>query len=199
VQIKLLRVLQERLYSSVGGRDEKKFTGRVVAATHRPLDDLRREGRFRDDFYYRLSSDVIHVPPLRTRLAEEPSELDDLLDSLIPRLVGEASDEIHAMVRTSIDRDLGAGYGWPGNVRELEQCVRRVLLTQSCAPDTRGRVDESDGLFGALASGNLTADELVARYCALLYARHGTYVEVAKVTGLDRRTVRKYVTGLGDD
>jgi len=74
-----------------------------------------------------------------------------------------------------------------------------VLLTQSCSPDTRERTDESAGLAGALAGGSLTADELVARYCALLYERHGTYVEVAKVTGLDRRTVRKYVTGLGED
>jgi transcriptional regulator with GAF, ATPase, and Fis domain len=198
VQIKLLRVVQDRLYSSVGGREERKFTGRVIAATHRPLDDLRNEGRFRDDFYYRLSSDLIHVPPLRTRLAEEPSELDDLLDNLIPRLVGEPSTELHEMVRESVDRDLGAGYGWPGNVRELEQCIRRVLLTRSCAPDTSSVADESAGLVGALAGGTLTAEELVARYCALLYERHGTYVEVARVTGLDRRTVRKYVAGLGE-
>ncbi len=198
VQIKLLRVLQERLYTSVGGFEERKFTGRVVAATHRPLDELRREGRFRDDFYYRLSSDVIQVPPLRTRLAEEPGELDDLLHSLIPRLVGEDAEEIYPMIRGAIDRDLGASYDWPGNVRELEQCIRRIMLTQSCAPDTRSGSDASAGLVGALASGNLTAEELLSRYCALLYDRHGTYVEVAKITGLDRRTVRKYVAGLED-
>jgi hypothetical protein len=196
VQIKLLRVLQERLYTSVGGVEERKFTGRVIAATHRPLDELRRKGRFRDDFYYRLSSDVIQVPPLRARLAEEPGELDDLLHNLIPRLVGEDAEEIYDLVRRCIDRDLGASYDWPGNVRELEQCIRRIILTQTCAPDTRSGADASAGLVGALAAGSLTADELVARYCALLYDRHGTYVEVAKITGLDRRTVRKYVAGL---
>ena len=198
VQIKLLRVLQERLYTPVGGREERQFAGRVIAATHRPLDELRRDGRFRDDFYYRLSSDVIHVPPLRTRVAEDPQELDDLLDSLIPRLVGESSTELHEMVSTAIDRDLGCAYGWPGNVRELEQCIRRVLLTRRCSPDAQARVDESAGLSAALVGGALTAEELVRRYCALLYERHGTYVEVAKITGLDRRTVRKYVSGPGE-
>ncbi len=68
------------------------------------------------------------------------------------------------------------------------------MLTQACAPDTRSGSDASAGLIGAIAAGALTADELVARYCGLLYERHGTYVEVAKITGLDRRTVRKHVT-----
>jgi DNA-binding NtrC family response regulator len=193
VQIKLLRVLQERVFSPVGSREERRFEGRVIAATHRPLDDLRREGRFRDDFYYRLCSEVVDVPPLRRRLAEDPAELDDLLTSLIPRLVGEDARELTSVVREAIDRDLGPGYGWPGNVRELEQCIRRVLLTQRCVPDTLSRVSDDDAFLSAIHSGTLTADELVARYCEMLYVRHGTYVEVARVTGLDRRTVRKYV------
>jgi DNA-binding NtrC family response regulator len=195
VQIKLLRVLQERLYAPVGGHVEKKFEGRVIAATHRPLDELRKEGRFRDDFYYRLSSDVIQVPPLRARLAEEPGELDDLVESLIPRLIGAPSPELQATVRQAALRDLGPSYGWPGNVRELEQCIRRVMLTRSCAPDARADADASTGLAALFTAGTLTAEELIAKYCTLLHARHGTYVEVARITGLDRRTVKKYVEG----
>jgi len=72
VQIKLLQVLQERTFTPVGGRDKKRFSGRVIAATNQRLDALRREGRFRDDFFYRLCSDIIEVPTLRQRIAESP-------------------------------------------------------------------------------------------------------------------------------
>src|SRR5262249_37326051 len=79
VQIKLLRVLQERHFSQVGAHEQRRFSGRVIAATNRSLDALRAEGKFRDDFYYRLCSDVIEVPSLATRLREDPSELDRLI------------------------------------------------------------------------------------------------------------------------
>ncbi len=69
VQIKLLQVLQERTFTPLGGHDKKRFSGRVIAATNRPLGELCREGRFRNDFYYRLCSDVIEVLTLRQRLA----------------------------------------------------------------------------------------------------------------------------------
>src|SRR5436309_805666 len=76
VQIKLLQVLQERTFTALGGHEKKRFSGRVIAATNRPLAALRRDGRFRDDFFYRLCSDVIEVPTLRQRIAESPAELD---------------------------------------------------------------------------------------------------------------------------
>jgi transcriptional regulator with GAF, ATPase, and Fis domain len=195
VQIKLLDVLQSRTFSPVGSHRRERFSGRVIAATHRPLDELRRSGTFRDDFFYRLSSDTIVVPPLRDRLAEDPAELEALLEVLVPRLVGADASELVAPVRAAIDRNLGPGYEWPGNVRELEQCVRRVLLTQHCHPDHARAGSMTDSFVAEVTSGVLTAEELVARYCALLYARHGTYVEVAKRTGLDRRTVKKHVDG----
>src|SRR5262245_42484766 len=79
VQIKLLQVLQERTFTPVGGRDQKRFSGRVIAATNQPLDRLRAEGRFREDFFYRLCSDVIAMPTLRQRIAESGSELPELV------------------------------------------------------------------------------------------------------------------------
>ncbi|MFT3928264.1 MAG: sigma 54-interacting transcriptional regulator [Myxococcales bacterium] len=72
VQVKLLRVLQERTYFPVGGREVRRFAGRIVAATHRSLPELRAEGRMRDDFFFRLSTHTITLPSLRTRLAEIP-------------------------------------------------------------------------------------------------------------------------------
>jgi len=187
-QVKLLRVLQERTYTPLGAARPERFRGRVVAATHRSLTQLRDEGRFRDDFYYRLCSDVVDVPTLRVRLREEPSELDALLTVLTTRIVGDA--ELAPMVREAIDRDLPADYRWPGNVRELEQTVRRVLVTGRCGePDDRPRGDA----FERARDGELSARQLLDGYCAHLYAIHGTYEAVATLTDLDRRTVKKHV------
>jgi transcriptional regulator with AAA-type ATPase domain len=89
---------------------------------------------------------------------------------------------------------LPQGYSWPGNVRELEQAVRRILLTGRYAGEIAPAAqDEDAALVEKLRAGELTADELLARYSALLYRRLGTYAEVAKRTGLDPRTSRKYV------
>ncbi len=196
VQIKLLQVLQERTFTPVGGRDKKRFSGRVIAATNRPLASLRREGRFRDDFFYRLCSDVIEVPTLRQRLAESPAELEELVRLLVERIAGEPAPELVAQSLEALERDLPRGYPWPGNVRELEQAVRRILLTGRYAPQLPGAsTDADEALFDKLRAGELTADELLARYSAMLYRRLGTYAEVAKRTGLDPRTSRKYIAG----
>jgi hypothetical protein len=194
VQIKLLQVLQERTFSAVGSHEKQRFSGRVIAATNRALDRLRREGRLRDDFYYRLCSDVVTVPPLRQRLAEHPGELALLLESVIRRLTGGPAPELVASVQKVLERDVGGGYPWPGNVRELEQAARRVLLGRhyagerpSLARGWRGR------LLRGIDDGTLDAGGLVGGYCALLYERHGTYEEVARRTKLDRRTVKKHI------
>ncbi len=193
VQIKLLRVLQERTFSPVGGHDLLRFSGRVVAATNRTLGELRA-GSLRDDFYYRLCSDVIVVPPLRQRVAEEPGELAELCRVILERILGEGSEELSPLVLGVIDRELGADYTWPGNVRELEQCVRRVILTGHYEGD-RTREPPSGDADGELLElvGDETAQGLTARYCAALHARHGSYEEVARRTGLDRRTVKAHV------
>jgi len=200
VQIKLLQVLQERTFSPVGSHERLRFRGRVIAATNRALDALRRQGKFRDDFYYRLCSDVVTVPPLRQRLAEDPGELDLLLGHLVARSVGQEAPEIVAAVREALTRDLPPAYPWPGNVRELEQAVRRVLLTRSY-PGDLGAVGQGRRarLVEGLEAGTLDAQELLQGYCALLHDRHGTYEEVARRTRLDRRTVKKHVLAAADD
>jgi transcriptional regulator with PAS, ATPase and Fis domain len=193
-QIKLLQVLQERTFSPVGSHEKLRFRGRVIAATNKPLDQLRASGQFRDDFYYRLCSDVITVPPLRQRMTEDPRELDDLVAHLVLRLTGEPSKDAVELVHAVIDNVLGRNYPWPGNVRELEQAVRRILLTKhyegdhkSVAPDLQSRL--RDGID----HGSLDADTLLSDYCRLLYERNGTYEEVARRTKLDRRTVKAYI------
>ncbi|MDQ3032646.1 MAG: sigma 54-interacting transcriptional regulator [Myxococcota bacterium] len=195
VQVKLLNVLQDRSFRPVGTHDAKRFEGRVISATNRPVDELRRAGAFRDDLWYRLSADVIEMPTLRRRLEEDPSELGLLIETILTAMLGEKPPEVVAMVEAAIARDLPAGYRWPGNVRELAQCVRRVLLTKRYVPelprDAGG--DEGHALLEATERGALRGDALLARYCAALYDELGTYEAVAERVGIDRRTAKKHV------
>ena len=194
IQIKLLQVLQERTFTPLGSHEKKRFAGRVIAATNRSLAGLRGSGRFRDDFYYRLCSDVIEVPTLRQRIEESARELEELVRLLIARIGGEEHAERAGFVLEALERDLPRGYPWPGNVRELEQAVRRILLTGRYAAGLSAEsASEDDRLAEMARAGTLSAQELLGRYCALLYRRFGTYAEVAERTGLDRRTARKYV------
>jgi hypothetical protein len=194
VQIKLLRVLQDRTFTPLGSHEAQRFAGRVIAATNRPWAQLRAEGRFRDDFYYRLCSDVIQMPTLRQRIAERPGELEDLVRVLVMRIAGEQQADLVSIALEAIRRDLPRDYAWPGNVRELEQAVRRILLTGSYTRDVGGAAVNLEQQFSDLArTGELSAKDLLGRYCAMLYRQLGTYADVAARTGLDRRTARKYI------
>lgn len=194
IQVKLLRVLQERTFTPVGAHGLSRFNGRVIAATNRPKKDIMDGRVFREDFYYRLCSDIIEVPPLRTRIQQDSMELDALLDFTVTRMTGLASLKITAKIKRIIDRRLGNHYSWPGNVRELEQCVRSVLLRR----DYLGKQEPDDAslssfLCQGIQAQNLLVSELLSGYCALLYDTLGTYEKVAQKTGLDRRTVKKYI------
>ena len=196
VQIKLLQVLQERTFCPVGSHEPARFRGRVIAATNRRLETLRASNLFRDDFFYRLCSDVIEVPPLRQRLQEEPKELRQLLEHVLAGMIGEPAKELVARIEAVIQRAVGADYPWPGNVRELEQAVRRILLTGDYTGSARPKpAGPQEQLLAGIEAGSLDADALLAGYCQILYEREGTYEAVARRTHLDRRTVKKYLSG----
>lgn len=198
VQIKLLQVLQERTFTPVGSHERKRFEGRVIAATHQPLDELRSRNAFRHDFYYRLCSDEIIVPPLRERLREEPRELEALCRTILKRLGGDTALPRVDEVVSSLREAPGIDYAWPGNVRELEQAIRRILMKGGYRGETHPVVAGGDAWIDAVTAGRLDARELVAGYCRLLYDRHPRYGDVAKITDLDWRTVKKHVQEEGD-
>ena len=199
VQVKLLQVLQERTFTPVGGSQKQRFRGRVIAATNKPIEELRQKGAFRDDFFYRLCSDIVTVPPLRQRLHEDPQELEVLLEQVVKRILGETSQGLVKTIGDILHRELGCDYPWPGNVRELEQAVRRILLTGRYLGETQSRAfDLRSRLHQEIDFGSLDAQGLIATYCALLYKRHGRYEEVARRTRLDRRTVKKYIQMIGE-
>lgn len=196
-QVKLLQVLEERTFRPVGSHESCRFHGRVIAATNRDLEHLRRSGTFREDFYYRLCSDCIRVPGLRQRLDENPAELEELITHVVRWITGRPWPELVGLVREVIEHRLGPDYPWPGNVRELAQCVRRVILRRDYEGDQPGPSDPLARLTDDLAAGALSAEDLLSGYCRLLYDRFGTYQEVARRTGLDRRTVRRHIHGPG--
>ena len=205
VQVKLLRVLQERTFTRLGDVKSRRFEGKILAATNRPPADLLRRGRMREDFYYRLCSDVVTVPSLRERLDDDPGELDELVRHFVRRLLGEAGDaaagkDVSGEVADWIGEHLGAGYGWPGNVRELEQCVRNILVRGCYAPPpgmAGSSADPFEETVRAAREGELTAEELLRRYTRWVHGRTGSFVETARRLGIDRRTVKARVGGKG--
>jgi transcriptional regulator with AAA-type ATPase domain len=193
IQVKLLRVLQARTFSRLGETDTRRFHGKIVAATNRNLDEEMHEGRFRQDLYYRLCSDIIHVPSLAQRVAADAGELRQLIAHISQRIVGDEGHSLAAEVEAWIDRHLGPNYQWPGNVRELEQCIRNVLIRQEYAPPRRRPPavgDPVESVRDALREGRMTADQLLRWYCTLVYARTGSYEATARQLQLDRRTVK---------
>jgi len=191
IQVKLLRVLQSRRFQRIGETEERRFEGKLVAATHRDLSEQIAAGRFRADFYYRLCADLIETPTLREQLAEGPGELENLLAVIAARVAGpDEGPALAEQVRDFVERELGRDYAWPGNVRELEQCVRNVLIRGHYTPHRLGAELGADPLAAALREGALSADALLRRYCTHVYARCGSYEEAARRLGLDRRTVK---------
>ena len=199
VQVKLLKVLEDRTFTPVGSHKIQRFGGRVIAATNQPIEQLREKGVFRDDFYYRLCSDCIHVPSLAERIQENPDELTELVEHFCTVISGTQNTELTERVLEVIDKQLGGQhYTWPGNVRELAQCIRRVILKRDYEGQIPKSEDQQPSLADRIESGTLTADELLDSYCKILYDRHGTYEQVAKLTALDRRTVKKRIQGTGN-
>jgi DNA-binding NtrC family response regulator len=121
VQVKLLRVLQERRFERLGGTRSIEVDVRVIAATNRDLQQLIADGAFREDLYYRLNVVPITLPPLRQR----PSD--------IPRLVAHFLDKYEAGDRSISNEALQAltEYAWPGNIRELENTIERIVILSS--------------------------------------------------------------------
>jgi len=122
LQVKLLKVIEEKSFRSLGSTREKRMTVRIVAATNLDLEQAVREGRFRHDLYYRLSVFAIHIPPLRER------ESDILL--LAEHFLKQFSREHRTPAKdfSPESRQLLLDYSWPGNVRELKNTIERAVL-----------------------------------------------------------------------
>ena len=128
VQVKLLRVLQEREFERVGGHQTIKIDVRVIAATNRDLAREVAEGVFRQDLYYRLNVFPIQLPPLR----ERPEDIALLTHFFVRRYVNKIGRKITWVPKETMERLVS--YSWPGNVRELENVIERAVIL-SAGPD----------------------------------------------------------------
>ncbi len=125
MQVKLLRVLQERSVRPVGGTDEIAIDVRVIAATNRDLDRQVTEKTFREDLYYRLSVIPISAPPLRERREDIPLLVNHFLKKYAPA-AGKSIMQVNAASLEAL-----SGYGWPGNVRQLENTIERAVALEA--------------------------------------------------------------------
>jgi Nif-specific regulatory protein len=123
VQVRLLRILQERQFERVGGAKTLQVNVRVLAATSRNLEEEMRQGKYREDLYYRLNVFPIHLPPLR----ERRSDIMLLADHFVQKYNELYGKSIKRISTAAINMMMA--YHWPGNVRELENCIERAVLT----------------------------------------------------------------------
>ncbi|MFA7431454.1 MAG: sigma 54-interacting transcriptional regulator, partial [Rhodospirillaceae bacterium] len=222
-QTRLLRVLQEGEYTTVGGRTPIRANVRIVAATHRDLSQLIRQGLFREDLYYRLNVVPIRLPPLRERA-------DDIPELVAHFLAGAAAEGLPHKQLDPAALDRMKRHRWPGNVRELENLVRRLAALHaeevigvesiemelaSAEPPRPAEAIEGEGLsdiierhlrvfFSAHADGLPPAGlydrilrELERPLISLtLDATRGNQIRAAQVLGLNRNTLRKKIRDL---
>ncbi|MCC6581143.1 MAG: sigma-54-dependent Fis family transcriptional regulator [Phycisphaeraceae bacterium] len=193
LQVKLLRVLQDRRFSRIGETRSRAFAGKIIAATNRDMATEIHQRRFRQDLYYRLCSDVIRTPSLREQLRDRPGDLDAMIMFITRRISPRQPQTLCRDAAAWIRQGLGETYDWPGNFRELEQCVRNVMVRGSYEPlanQTQSQRDPMQRLLDDVRHLRLDADSLLSRYAAMVHDREGSYEAAARRLGLDRRTVK---------
>ena len=197
IQVKLLRVIQEREFTRVGATQVIPIDVRILAATNRNLPDEIREGRFREDLFYRLCVVPIILPPLRQRREDIPL----LAEHFLHKHSGRRGSRIRGFSNEALD--VLVKHDWPGNVRELENAIERAIIL------ARGDVITPADLvyYGPLMKPEATLDDLsplvnvekehIAR--ALRY-HAGNRTAAAKTLGIDRKTLWRKIQayGLGD-
>lgn len=192
MQPKLLRALQERTIRPVGSEQETALDVRVVAATHRDLEQDVQEGRFREDLYFRLNVIQVDMPPLRSRGADVLLLAHELLRVAATR----ARKAVREISPEAAEKLLA--YRWPGNVRELANCIERSValarFDQITVDDLPVRVRDyrpSHVLVAAEAPTELvTLEEVERRYVLhVLAAAGGQRLEAARILGVDRKTL----------
>jgi two-component system nitrogen regulation response regulator GlnG len=220
LQTKLLRALQERSFERVGGQEPIRVDVRILAATNRDLEALIKEGKFREDLYYRLNVVELYLPPLRERRRDIPLLVDHFLatyaDPLGQRIVApEALDRL-------------VGYEWPGNVRELENVIQRAIVMA-----TGGVIVPEHLPIGAVSAAasvaiDATLEDIIERrlldcvrglrehananlydlmmalvekplFRAVLRETGGNQVRAAQLLGINRNTLRKKLKEHGID
>jgi DNA-binding NtrC family response regulator len=196
VQIKILRVLQERKFERVGGEETIEADVRIIAATNRDLKREIAEGRFREDLFYRLNVVNIHVPPLRERRDDIPL----LAMAFLQEFSQENGKRIEGFDPKA--RQALYSYPWPGNVRELRNCVESAVVMaggglvgiEDLPPGVRSSGEERE-IRVPIGSTFADAEKLLIR--ETLAAQGGNKSRTAEILGIGRKTLYQKIEEYG--
>ncbi len=216
LQAKLLRVLQSNEVTPVGGKRTEPIDVRIIAATHRTLEDEVAAGRFREDLFFRLRVVPLHIPPLRERRDDIPA----LAEHFVERYATELTHSERFLTQSTLD--FLCRQNWPGNVRELENAVKRALVlsagevltpadfaflekpgTSTLAERTLAQIvrEKLDSLIAKNSDGEIyriLLDEVERPLIeAALEKTDGNQIRAAALLGINRNTLRKKMTELG--
>jgi two-component system response regulator PilR (NtrC family) len=199
MQVKLLRVLQERKFRRLGGVEELEGAMRVIAATNQDLPKLVSEGKFREDLFYRINVIPIHLPPLR----ERDEDIVLLAEYFLGKYRDKMAKDIHSLSQETID--LLEAYEWPGNIRELENVIERAvaleksqtILPESLPEHIAKRVPKGPAAAGLLPESGFNLEEhvegLEKEYITQALVRAGgVQVKAAELLGMSFRSFRYY-------
>ena len=207
LQGKLLRVIQERAFERVGGSRTVRVDVRLIAATHRDLEDMVARQQFREDLYYRLRVIALQMPPLRAR---GRADLEQLAYHFLGQYAARHNKPVRSLSQAALDRL--AAHAWPGNIRELENCIEgavvladRSFLDEADLPlavSPRERASAARKLAAAPTTlrslAELSWDEMEKLYIeAVLEAHDGNRSASARAMGIGRTTLLRKIKLLG--
>src|SRR5215472_1697442 len=201
IQVKLLRVLQEREFERLGGTRTLKVDVRLIAATNRDLRAALEEGTFREDLYYRLNVVPIDIPPLR----EHKEDIPDLVNHFLARFVADNEKEIEGITPAAVS--VLMEYHWPGNVRQLENSVERAVALSAGQVIDVGDIHLDSGL-GKAGTAAAASDHFLPEGMTLeqwednmireaLRRANGNKSQAARLLGLSRNALRYRLGKIG--
>lgn len=195
LQAKLLRFLQERTIERIGGRQEIAVDVRIVCATHQDLNALSKEGRFREDLYYRLAEIVVNIPPLRARVGDAAL----LAHAFVRRFAHEQNRSSMTLSDEAV-RAIEL-HPWPGNIRELENCIKRATImaegSQITSEDVGFKNTALDEVDRSLDLRIIRDNAEKRAIIAALGRVNGNMVKAAELLGVSRPTLYDLMHRLG--
>jgi len=206
VQVKLLRVLQEKSVKRIGSNDEKKVDFRVIAATNRNLIEEVQNGNFRDDLFHRLAIGIINLPPLR----ERKEDINILMDHFL-NLINNTEQKSKKFSISA--RNLILNHSWPGNIRELDNTIKRIFIWSVSNTITNKDIEdnlfsvykkqsESDSILNRNLNDNFSIfdliNELEIHYIKKAFKQTDKKTKVAKLLGYNsHQTLKSRMDKLG--
>ena len=195
LQAKLLRFLQERVIERLGGRQEIAVDVRIICATHQDLKQLAKEGRFREDLFYRFAEIVINIPPLRDRVGDSA-----LLAHAFVRRFGQEQNRNTLSLSDDAVRAIEA-HTWPGNIRELENCIKRATImadgNQITAEDVGLTATVDDATDKSLDLRTVRDEAEKRAVIAAMGRVNGNMAKAAELLGVSRPTLYDLMHRLG--